>query len=272
MTGPDQVAGLKAELAAMVEELPSTIAPIERIEEHGRRARRRRTALIGASVAAVIVVSALTATSLSGSSNRASGPANRTPVLPSTTSTTPISTPSSPPTSPPTPAKSAKSGQIVSGELSGHRWELVHVPERIPASVAATMRPSGCEAIEVLLDGHLDNRAGQWCDPPREQGPRFSSAAVGDTALYQPDVGHLGTLSFGEVPPEIKKVVAQFDTDKPDISVTPVENAGPNGRSFYVVPVPSGAGYGGGGTLSFYDAQGRETDVLHNVGIGGGSK
>ncbi|MET7299674.1 hypothetical protein [Embleya sp. NPDC005575] len=274
MTGPDAADRLRAELTAEVEHLPPTVAPYARIVRDGTRARRRRATLIGVPVAAVIVALALTVASLSGSSTRASGPAAAAPVATPTVgaptdraSTTATSTEAAP-----------KSPPIASGELAGHRWELVHAPPPRPTETfrADAVRQPPCDVVEALLDGHLANRGGTWCasspgDSSASSGAssRMTSIGIGDTALYKPGVGSLGTITYGVVPPEVVKVVATFHNGASPITVTPTNN-GPNGASFYVIPFANGAGFGESGSLQFYDAQGKLLDAMTRVRLGSG--
>lgn len=128
----------------------------------------------------------------------------------------------------------------------------------------------------MLLDGRLDNRGGEWCasspggPPPSlssEESPGIATIGVGDTALYKPGVGSLGSITCGVVSPNVVRVVAKFDNGAPSITVTPTRN-GPNGRSFYAIPVASGAGYGESGSLHFYDARGEQIVSIVNLGLG----
>ncbi|MYS87659.1 hypothetical protein [Embleya scabrispora] len=268
MTGPDQGSWLRAELAAGVEDLSPSVAPIDRIEQGGRRARRRRTALIGASVAAVIAVAALTAASLSGSSTRATGPAHQAP-----------SAPTGVPTQPETPTTEAEvppRNPIATGEFAGHRWELVHSPENVPQNTPQTgAAPYRCDVVEVFLDGHLDNRGGSWCATnlrstvrPGVQPMEIASVAVGDTALYRPGVGYLGTITFGQVSAEVASVTARFDNDKAPITVKTAAYGGGNDTRYFTIQVPGGAGYSVGGSLHMQDAQGREIEAVSDIALG----
>ncbi|MFF7249173.1 hypothetical protein ACFZBU_35290 [Embleya sp. NPDC008237] len=264
MTGPDQARWLRAELAAGVADLPPSVAPIDRIEQGGRRARHRRTALIGASVAAVVAVSAMTVASLSGSSTRARGPARDAPPA---SATVPAQ-----PERPATVAEVPRRNLIASGEFAGHRWELVHSPEAEPRAWSAGPR---CDVGELFLDGHLDNRGGEWCEPSRGGSAEsdhhllsVASIAVGDTSLYRPGVGPLGTITVGRVSRDVAAVTARFEDDKPAITVQTVAYGGAaDGTRVFTIQVPSGAGYSRGGSLHFLDARGREVEAVTDIAL-----
>ncbi|MEU0940638.1 hypothetical protein [Embleya sp. NPDC005971] len=259
MTGADQERWLRDELAARVEELPASVAPIDRIEQRGRRARRRRTALIAASVVAVVAVSAMTAASLSGSHTRATGPAREAPAS------------STIPPHPETVTESPDRNVIATGEFGGHRWALARAPR---GDAQAAIDAPGCDVVEVFLDGHLDNRGGRWCEPAQRVSPESSHAwniasiAVGDTALYRPGVGSLGTITFGQVSAKVVAVTARFENDKAPITVRTVDRGLANGTRSFTVQVPSGAGYSAGGSLHFLDERGREVEAVLDIGLG----
>lgn len=268
MTGDEEGQWMRDRFEQGMADVPDTLAPHDAIETGGRNRRRRRAA-VGGAIAAVLVAAG-TATAIGLTSGGDGTKTVATGSSPSVSAADPAAQ-ASPTTDAPDAAAGLGKVTIAKGEASGHTWELVRVRSYGPYDAVATTtgtpaketRTGYCEIVELNLDGKLTNRGGgRGCsDKPlwklgnAADGSHFAAIAVGDTELDKAGVGRLGTVSFGNTPQNVTKVVATFDQDKATVEAKTEKNTD---DTYYVMFVPADAGHGAQATIRFYDAAGKQ--------------